>query len=38
MRGFGAVERFLRYTQDFPGVWCTRRDEIAKWWLKRYPR
>jgi hypothetical protein len=33
-----AVERFLRYTQDFPGVWCARRDEIVKWWLKRYPR
>jgi hypothetical protein len=38
MRGFGAVECFLRYTQDFPGVWFARRDEIAKWWLKRYPR
>jgi peptidoglycan/xylan/chitin deacetylase (PgdA/CDA1 family) len=32
-----AVERFLRYTQDFPGVWFARRDEIAKWWLDHYP-
>jgi peptidoglycan/xylan/chitin deacetylase (PgdA/CDA1 family) len=32
-----AVERFLRYTQRFPGVWFARRDEIAKWWLEHYP-
>jgi len=31
-----AVERFLRYTQAFPGVWFARRDEIAKWWLEHY--
>jgi hypothetical protein len=33
-----AVERFLRYTQDFPSVWCARRDAIANWWLERHPR
>jgi allantoinase len=32
-----AVARFLRYTQTFQGVWCARRDEIARWWLKHYP-
>ncbi len=32
-----AVERFLRYAQEFPGVWFARRDTIAKWWLERYP-
>ncbi len=32
-----AVDRFLRYAKGFPGVWFARRDEIAKWWLERYP-
>ncbi len=32
-----AVERFLRYTKDFPDVWFARRDEIARWWLEHYP-
>ena len=32
-----AVERFLRYTKTFPGVWFARRDEIATWWLEHYP-
>lgn len=32
-----AVERFLRYALGMPGVWFARRDEIARWWLERYP-
>ncbi|ETW95983.1 MAG: chitin deacetylase [Candidatus Entotheonella factor] len=32
-----AVERFLRYAQNFSGVWFARRDAIAKWWLEHYP-
>jgi allantoinase len=32
-----AVARFLRYTRTFQGVWCARRDEIARWWLEHYP-
>ena len=32
-----AVERFLQYARQMPGVWFARRDEIARWWLERYP-
>ena len=32
-----AVERFLQYARQQPGVWFARRDEIAKWWLEHYP-
>ncbi len=32
-----AVERFLQYARQLPGVWFARRDEIARWWLERYP-
>jgi peptidoglycan/xylan/chitin deacetylase (PgdA/CDA1 family) len=32
-----AVEQFLRYAHTLPGVWFARRDEIARWWLERYP-
>ncbi|SVE47243.1 uncharacterized protein METZ01_LOCUS500097, partial [marine metagenome] len=32
-----AVEKFLSYTKDFPGVWFARRNEIARWWLEHYP-
>jgi len=32
-----AVERFLQYAQGFDGVWFARRDEIARWWLEKYP-
>ena len=32
-----AVERFLQYAQGFEGVWFARRDEIARWWLEKYP-
>ena len=32
-----AVERFLQYARQMPGVWFARRDEIARWWLQKYP-
>ena len=32
-----AVERFLQYARQMPGVWFARRDEIARWWLEHYP-
>ena len=32
-----AVERFLQYARQMPGVWFARRDEIARWWLEKYP-
>ena len=32
-----AVERFLQYARQMPGVWFARRDEIARWWLDHYP-
>lgn len=31
------VERFLRYVQERPGVWLTRREDIARHWLARFP-
>ena len=32
-----ALERFLQYAKDFPGVWFARRVDIARWWLEHYP-
>jgi len=32
-----AVERFLKHVRSRPDVWIATRDEIAQWWLKRYP-
>ena len=32
-----AVERFLQHATQMPGVWFARRDEIARWWLQKYP-
>ena len=32
-----AVEQFLQYARQMPGVWFARRDEIARWWLEKYP-
>jgi len=32
-----AVEHFLQHVRSHPGVWIATRDEIAQWWLKRYP-
>ena len=32
-----ALDRFLRYARNHPGVWFARRDEIARWWLENYP-
>lgn len=32
-----AVRAFLRYITGHPGVWIARRDEIARWWLEKYP-
>lgn len=32
-----ALERFIQHAKSFPNVWFARRDEIAKWWLEKYP-
>ncbi len=32
-----ALERFISYARDHPGVWFARRVEIATWWRERYP-
>ena len=32
-----ALERFLSYAKELPGVWFTRRIDIAEWWRERYP-
>lgn len=29
-----SLEKFIKYARGFPGVWFTRRLDIAKWWLK----
>jgi peptidoglycan/xylan/chitin deacetylase (PgdA/CDA1 family) len=31
------LEKFIKYAKSFPKVWFARRDEIARWWLKKYP-
>ena len=31
-----AIDDFIRYAKGFPGVWITRRIDIARWWLEQY--
>ena len=31
-----AVEEFIRYARDFPGVWFARRVDIARAWLRHH--
>lgn len=31
------IERFLRYVQGRPGVWLTRREDVAHHWIRRFP-
>jgi len=33
-----SLARFLKYVTGKPKVWCTRRIDIARHWLKRHPR
>ena len=30
------VREFIEYAQQFPDVWFTTREEIAKWYLKNH--
>ena len=30
-----AIDDFIRYAKGFPGVWITRRIDIARWWLEK---
>ncbi len=32
-----ALKQFLEYAKEKPGVWFTRRIDIARWWLDNYP-
>jgi len=32
-----ALEKFLMYVKSKPGVWCARRIDIARLWLKQHP-
>lgn len=32
-----ALDKFIKYAQSRPDVWFARRDEIARWWLDKYP-
>ena len=32
-----ALRQFIEYAKGKPGVWFTRRIDIARWWLDRYP-
>ncbi|HAL49041.1 MAG: allantoinase PuuE [SAR202 cluster bacterium] len=32
-----ALKQFLDYATSLPGVWITRRVDIARWWLEKYP-
>lgn len=32
-----ALDRFLKYAEQFDDVWFARRVDIAKWWLNRHP-
>ena len=32
-----ALRQFLEYAKSKPGVWFTRRIDIARWWLEKYP-
>ena len=31
-----AIDDFIRYVKGFPGLWITRRIDIARWWLEKY--
>ncbi|MDH3601893.1 MAG: allantoinase PuuE [Candidatus Tectomicrobia bacterium] len=31
-----ALDRFIKYAKGLPGVWFTRRIDIARWWLEHY--
>ena len=31
-----ALRQFLAYAKSKPGVWFTRRIDIARWWLEKY--
>ena len=32
-----ALKQFLEYATRKPGVWFTKRIDIARWWLEKYP-
>jgi peptidoglycan/xylan/chitin deacetylase (PgdA/CDA1 family) len=32
-----ALKQFLEYATQKPGVWFTRRIDIARWWMRKYP-
>ncbi|HUM15820.1 MAG TPA: hypothetical protein VL086_09030 [Candidatus Nitrosotalea sp.] len=32
-----AFASFLECVKQFPGVWLTRRADIARWWLEHQP-
>jgi peptidoglycan/xylan/chitin deacetylase (PgdA/CDA1 family) len=32
-----ALEKFIKYVKSKPGVWCARRIDIARHWLKQHP-
>ena len=32
-----ALQKFLEYASEVPGVWFARRIDIARWWLQKYP-
>ena len=32
-----ALRRFLEYAKGMPGVYFTRRIDLARWWLDKYP-
>jgi peptidoglycan/xylan/chitin deacetylase (PgdA/CDA1 family) len=32
-----ALSKFIEYAKGFPDVWFTRRIDIARWWLEKYP-
>jgi len=32
-----AIDKFLTHVEGRDGVWLARRDEIARYWLERYP-
>ena len=33
----GILKQFFKYVNEKPGVWFTRRDQIAHWWLTEFP-
>jgi allantoinase len=32
-----ALDRFIQYAKERPGVWLARREDIARWWLEHVP-